>query len=137
MRRTIAIAIATAALAAGCGGVDPEEELPAVDELAADVAAAQDAEAICALVTGELAEDCPDDDVSGLVAADVADAPVELGGSDEIADHSLSFDGDTGRLVLCAAGPDCVSDLGAYVLTLERVDGRWRIDAIDYRVESF
>ena len=137
MIRAAAIALAIAALSAGCGGVDPEQELPAVDALADRLVAADEAVQICELVTGDLAEGCPEDEVSELPAAELADAPVKLGEPDAIDDHSLSFDGDTGRLVLCVRGPDCVSDLGAYVLTLEPVDGDWRIAGIEYRVESF
>ena len=135
MSRMVAIALAGAEALAGCGGVDAEEELPAVDDLAARITDAEDVEQLCELTTADL--ECPSDDVSRLLAGDLADAPVELGEPGAIEDHSLSFDGVTGRLVLCAAGPDCVSDLGAYVLTLKRVDGEWRLAGVEYRVESF
>ena len=148
MSRALPIALATAvlALAAGCGDdVDAEAQVAPVDELAGQIVGATPEE-VCDLLTPEYSEaladsgGCPgEDDIDAFAAITdtLYDGQVELGERSAIEDHSLSFDGGTGRLVLCPGGPACISDRGAYVLTLVDVDGEWRIDAIEYRVESF
>ena len=128
-----------------CGGVDPDEEKPRVQDLVDELGSSSGSE-ICELLTPEyLDQTSPsggictqDSEVSNLAGttADLAPATVVLGEADAIEHGSLSFDGDTARLALCPGG-SCISDVGYYELALERVDGAWQIASTEYHVEDF